>query len=91
MTGKDTTFNRYSDRRKALSCLTKREVEENALPDVATIESNRPDYGNVKEYYNVIRFGPLLETVIKKVDYNPFTAQVKELCLITIKPVTMSS
>ena len=71
MTGKDTTFNRYSDRLNALSCLTKREVEQKALPDVATIESNRPDYGNIKEYYNVIRFGPLLETVIKKVDYYP--------------------
>ena len=88
--GKDTTFNRYSDRLKALRCLTKGEVEETALADVATIESNRPEYGNVREHYHVIRFGPLLETVTKKVDYHPFTVQVKEVCLITIKPVIMS-
>ena len=87
---KDTTFNRYSDRFKALRCLTKCEVEETALADVATIELNRPEYGNVREYYDVIRFGPLLEIVTKKVDYCPFTVQVKELCLITIKPVIMS-
>ena len=59
---KDTTFNRYSDRLKALRCLTKREVEETALADVATIDSNRSENGNVREYYGVIRFGPLLET-----------------------------
>ena len=41
--GKDTTFNRYLDRLKALRCLTKCEVEETALTDVATIESNRPE------------------------------------------------
>ena len=29
--GKDATFNRYSDRLKALRCLTKREAEETAL------------------------------------------------------------
>ena len=40
--GKDTTFNRYSHRLKALRCLTKREVEETALADVEIIESNRP-------------------------------------------------
>ena len=41
--GKDTTFNRYSDRLKALRYLTKCKVEETALTDVATIESNRPE------------------------------------------------
>ena len=70
---KETTFNRYSDRLKALTCLTKLEVEETALAEVATIKSNRPEYGNLREYYDVIRFGPLLETVTKKVDYYPFT------------------
>ena len=90
MRGKDTTFNRYSDRLKALRCLTKDEVEETALADVAIIESNWPEYGNLREYYDVIRFGPLLETVTKKVDYYPFTVQVKELYLITIKPVIRS-
>ena len=74
--GKDTPFNRYSD--------------TEALADVATIESNRPEYGNVRACYDVIRFGPLLKNVTKKVDYYPFTVQVKELCLITIKPVIMS-
>ena len=38
--GKDTTFNRYSDRLKAQRCLTKLEVEETALANVAIIESN---------------------------------------------------
>ena len=88
--GKDPTFNRYSDRLKALRCLTKHEVEETALADVATIESNRPKYGNLREFYDVIRFGPLLETITKKVDYYPFSVQVNKLCLITIKPVIMS-
>ena len=32
----------------------------------------------------------MLETVTKKVDYYPFTVQVKELYLINIKPVIMS-
>ena len=90
MRGKDTTFNRYSDKLKALRCLTKHEVEETPLADVATIESNRPEYGNVRDDYDVIRFGPLLETVTKKVDYCPLTVQVKDMCLITIKPVIMS-
>ena len=40
--GKDATFNRCSDRLKALRCLTKREVEETAPADIAIIESNRP-------------------------------------------------
>ena len=40
--GKDTTFNRYSGRLKALRCLTKLEVEETALANVTIIESNRP-------------------------------------------------
>ena len=44
--GKGTIFNRYSDRLKALTCLTKCKVEETALADAATIESNRPEYGN---------------------------------------------
>ena len=88
--GKGATFNRYSNRLKALRCLTKREVEETALADIAIIESNRPEYGNLREYYDVIRFGPLLETVTKKVNYCPFTVQVKELYLINIKPVIMS-
>ena len=70
---KETTFNQYSDRLKALTCLTELEVEETALAEVATIKSNRPEYGNLREYYDVIRFGPLLETVTKKVDYYPFT------------------
>ena len=90
MRGKDTTFNRYSDRLKALTCLKKREVEETARADVATIESSQPEYGNLREYYDVIRSGSLLETVTKKDDYYPFTVQVKELYLITIKPVIMS-
>ena len=78
--GKDTTFNQYSDRLKALRwCLMKREVEETALAYVATIKSNRSGCGNVREYYDVIRFGAFLETVTKKVDYYPFTVQVKEL------------
>ena len=67
-----------------------KEVEELALADVAAIESKRPEYGNLSEYYDVIRFGPLLETVTENVDYYPFTVQVKELYLITIKPVIMS-
>ena len=62
--GKDTTFNRYSDRLKALRCLTKREVEETALADVATIESNQPEHGNVREYYDVIRSGHLPKKLI---------------------------
>ena len=64
MRGKNTTFNQYSDRFKALRCLTKRKIEETTLADVATVESNRPEYGN-REYY-VTRFEPLLETVTKK-------------------------
>ena len=87
--GKDAIFNRYSDSLKALRCLKKREVEETALADVSIIESNQPEYGNIREYYDVIRFRPLLETVTKKVDYYPFTVQVKELYLINIKPVIM--
>ena len=57
---------------------------------MATIESSQPEYGNLREYYDVIRSGSLLETVTKKDDYYPFTVQVKELYLITIKPVIMS-
>ena len=90
MRGKDTTFNQYSDRRKALRCLTKHKVEEMTLADVAIIESNQTEYSNLREYYDVIKFGPLLETVTKKVDYYPSTVQVKELYPITIKPVIMS-
>ena len=67
-----------------------REVEELALADVAATESKRPEYGNLSEYYDVIRFGPLLKTVTENVDYYPFAVQVKELYLITIKPVIMS-
>ena len=43
-----------------------REVEETALVDVSSIELNHPDYGNLIEYHYVIRFGPMLETVTKK-------------------------
>ena len=82
--GKDIIFNRYSDRLKSL----KHEVDEMTLADVATIESNRPDYVNLREYY-VMRFRPLLETVTKKVDYYLFTVQVKRLYLITIKGTLM--
>ena len=65
MRGKDTTFTQYSDRLKALRSLTKRKFEETAPADVATVESNRPEYGNIREYY-VTRFEPLLKTVTKK-------------------------
>ena len=81
---KDTTFNRYSNRFKSL----KQEVDETTLADVGTIESNRPDYVNLREYY-VMRFRPLLETVTKKVDYYLFTVQVEGLYLITIKGTLM--
>ena len=90
MRRKDTTFNQYSNRRKALRCLTKYKVEETALANVAIIESNQTEYSNLREYYDVIKFGPLLETVTKKVDYYPSTVQLKELYPITIKPVIMS-
>ena len=73
MRGKDPSFNWYSYRLKALRCLRKHEVEETALADVATIESKPTEYGNLREYYDVIRIEPLLETVTKKVDYFPFT------------------
>ena len=63
---KDTTFNQYSDKLKALGRLMNREVEETVLADVPFIESNHPDYGNLIEYHHVIRFGPMLETVTKK-------------------------
>ena len=56
MRGEDPVFNRYSDRVKALTFLTKREVEETELADVATTELNRPQYGNLREYNDVIRF-----------------------------------
>ena len=90
MRGKDTAFNQYSSRIKALRWLTKHEVEETALADVAIIESNRQEYGSLREYFDVIRFGPLFETVTKIADYYPFTVLVKELYLITIKPMIMS-
>ena len=82
--GKDITFNRYSDRFKSL----KHEAGETTLADVATIESNRPTYVNLREYY-VMRFRSLLETVTKKVDSYLFTVQVKGLYLITIKGTLM--
>lgn len=58
--------------------------------EVATIESNRPEYGNLREYYDAIRFESSLDTVTKKVDYYPFTVQIEEPYLITFKPVVMS-
>ena len=58
--------------------------------EVATIESNRPEYGNLREYYDAIRFEYSLDTVTKKVDYYPFTVQIEEPYLITFKPVVMS-
>ena len=87
---KDPTVNRYSDRLKALRCSTKHEVEETPLAGVASIDSNRPGHGNLREYYDVINSGPLLETLTKKDDYYQFTVQVKELYLITIKLVIVS-
>ena len=90
MRGEDPTFNQYSDYLKALRCLTKRVVVKTTLANGATIELNRPEYGILGEYYDIIRFATLLETVTKKIDYYPFTLQVKELYLITIKPLIMS-
>ena len=89
MRREDPSFN-HLIKLKTLRCLTKLKVKETALADTATIESNRPKYRNLREYDDVIRLGLLLDTVTKKVDYYPFTIQVKELYLMTIKPVILS-